>query len=195
MIIDPHSGLVLQDGDFRAMFQTTKRQHKNSEYFSQPNGCKCWSIAVKLAKGYDLQRQTTLFGLNKAFEPKNRKKTIHIVKRAIDAIALTAIFPSTVWVATGGKNSLLNSNVANALRGRKVKLYPQVGTYENALKIGNALSDSGVKVETSSVIENSDFEWKKKGATIGDCVLSLLWNGYTYKAIASYLHLEECLPF
>lgn len=207
MIIDPKTGSLLQDGDPRAMIQQTKRQNRNSDYFSCPSGNKCWSIANELAKGYSLQRQDTLFGLDKVSEYGHNQ--IHMVSSADDAIKMKAIFPFATWVAIGKKNLSLNADMGRVFRGKRVRLYRNIDdTDQRILKMEYALLKLGAKVEIDSYlcVVNStrlyafEFDYLDKSEeqemlSISTIALSFLESGSSRDIIASMLQIEQCIPF
>lgn len=206
-IIDPHTGLLLGDGDPRAMMQQTKRQNRNSDYFSCPSGNKCWSIANELAKGYSLQRQDTLFGLDKVSEYSHNQ--IHMVSSADDAIKMKAIFPFATWVAIGKKDLQLNADIARVFRGRRVRLYRDIDdTDQRILKMKYALLKHGAKVEIDSYLCNVnstrlyafEFDYLDKSEepemlSISTIALNFLGSGCSRDIIASCLQIEQCIPF
>lgn len=201
-IIDPHNGLILQSGDSRALVQRTEKQNSNSDYASYVSGYKCWSIAAQLAKGYSLQRQDTLFGLDKALEGSYYKKN-YIVNETIDAVKMKAIFPYSTWVAIGKKNLLLNKDIAKVFQGRPVRLFTNIDdTQEKTLKIACILLEQGAKVEIGkySNLPNLntvgiDDSLNQPKVTISSLVFNLMDLGYSRDKIASLLRIEEYIPF
>ncbi len=206
-IIDPHTGLLLEEGDPRAMMQQTKRQNRNSDYFSCPSGKKCWSIANELAKGYSLQRQDTLFGLDKVSEYSQNQ--IHMVSSADDAIKMKAIFPFATWVAIGKKDLLLNADMGSVFRGKRVRIYRDIDdTDQRILKMEYALLKYGAKVEIDSYLCNMnsvrlyafEFDYLDKSEepemlSISTIALNFLGSGCSRDIIASCLQIEQCIPF
>jgi len=207
MIIDPNTGFLLQDGDPRAMIQQTKRQNRNSDYFSCPSGNKCWSIANELAKGYSLQRQDTLFGLDKVSEYGCNQ--IHMVSSADDAIKMKAIFPFTTWVAIGKKDLRLNADMGRVFRERKVRLYRNIDdTDQRILKMEYALQKHGANVEidtylchwNSTRLYAFEFDFldqseEPETMSISTIALNFLKSGSSRDMIASMLQIEQCIPF
>ena len=122
----------------------------------------------------------TLFGLPQlATAPADLP--IAIVEAPKTAIVCSAYISGFVWLAVGGK-SYLNAERLAPLRGRKIRLYPDLNAYydiENGgrkikgwLTIANELQDKGFSVEVSDLLENiATDEQRKEGLDLADYLL------------------------
>lgn len=210
IIIDPNTGDALGYGDTRSMAQQTKKQNRKSGYYLHSPDCKSWSVADELSKGYDFQRHSTLFGLDKAFLSENNFKEIYIVNKVSDVIKMTAILPFTIWIAVEDEKDLLDPSIATLFEGRKVRFCPEIDTNQRILKMACSLIKNGAKVRIenystlpnlhrviSDVFDSNFFNQPKEPSmvTISTLVLDLLKLGVSHDYIATLLDIEQCTPY
>lgn len=195
MLFHPRNGTVLQDGDERAMVQSSMKQNKNAQYYCQSLNVKQWSLAHELSQGYDFDNDMpTLINMDKL----NQHKHVYVLNSVVDALVMTLLCPEYGWMAIAPDKDfsiLLHPNIAQNLRWKRVRLYPQFGSYDEAKKVEYQLSCMGINVKTDSLVEQVDFEWKREGSTIAKIALNMLSEGFSPQDVISYLGFMDNAPF
>jgi len=121
-----------------------------------------------------------LFGLTQLHDAP-ADATIAIVESPKTAIVCTAYFPELVWMAVGAK-SYLKPERLEAVRGRRVVLYPDADAYHDIhkdgrkikgwLSLAEELKRAGIDVEVSDFLEKTATpEQKQDGFDLADLLL------------------------
>lgn len=96
----------------------------------------------------DFKLGQCLFGEHQLI--KNKTKDIGVVESEKTAIILSILIPETIWLATGGAGGL-SKNRFQALTGKKVTLYPDLGQYEKWNYKSKEIVNCSIKI--SEVLE------------------------------------------
>ncbi len=113
-----------------------------------------WAHKVMKIEPYHLQQ--CLFGEH--LLTVDLQKPVAIVESEKTAVVAAGFIPEYVWLATAGKNNL-NRDKLKALRGRRVKLYPDLMAYDKWKEIAGGVS--GVSV--SDILERRASEADRAG--------------------------------
>lgn len=113
-----------------------------------------WAHAILKKTGLvpEFNLNQCLFGLHQIrMEPKS--KPIAIVESEKTAIIASVFLPGFIWLASGGSKGL-NDDKFQAIAGRKVILWPDLGLYENWSQKASELENRwGGKVTVADILE------------------------------------------
>ena len=113
-----------------------------------------------------------LFGQHLLNWTNNRSKIVAIVESEKSALIGAVCYPCFVWLSTGGKNNLKPDAMKDALRGRKVIIYPDTDTTGATFRLWREKANEMAKfckVIVSDLLEREATpEQKEKGIDIAD---------------------------
>lgn len=113
-------------------------------------------------------------------------KTIAVVESEKTAIIASLYFPNYVWIATGNKGNLGTLQRCEALRGRKVVLFPDLKKTEREGSWSEKLPELrsiGINASCSTYLERSATpEQKQSGLDIADFLLNIDFHQWTQQS-------------
>lgn len=107
--------------------------------------------ALKLS---DFNLNQCLFGLQLVKEDID--KTIAIVESEKTAIIMSIVKPKYVWLATGSKQNF-KLDLMKPIKNRNIILFPDKSEFNDWSKRANELNKLGFKIETSELIEKTNY--------------------------------------
>jgi hypothetical protein len=114
------------------------------------------------------QLSQCLFGLHLLNQFPNQR--VNIVEGEKTAVIMSIFFPDKLWMSTGGFDGL-NKEKLLPLKGRQIRLFPDLGCYDRwLLKAGEIMRESGLKIGVSKCLEQCD---KDLGLEDGDDLADL----------------------
>jgi len=122
------------------------------------------SILVKQKIFKDFNLKQCFFGEH--LLRKHPERQVAIVEGESTAIIAAGFMPEYTWLATGGSNGCrwYDPNIFKILRGRTIKLFPDLGYYNKWLRRGQELEKQGFNISVSDLLErNAPSEHKAKG--------------------------------
>jgi hypothetical protein len=121
-------------------------------------------------------KSSCLFGLPQ-LDTAPTGQPVAIVESAKTAILCTPYLPAFVWLATMGQSYLTAERLA-PIKGRRVVLFPDAGSFANWQARAERLRALGFQVEVSEQIERlADEHERAAGLDLADVLLSE-WPGY-----------------
>src|SRR5690554_4479946 len=119
----------------------------------------------------DWQLSQCLFGLHLLNQFPNQR--VNIVEGEKTAVIMSIFFPDKLWMSTGGFDGL-NKEKLMPLKGRQIRLFPDLGCYDGwLLKAGEIMRESGLKIGVSKCLEQCDKDLGlKDGDDLADLYLS-----------------------
>ncbi|MFV0501859.1 MAG: DUF6371 domain-containing protein [Bacteroidales bacterium] len=116
----------------------------------------------------DWQLSQCLFGLHLLNQFPNQR--VNIVEGEKTAVIMLIFFPDKLWMSTGGFDGL-NKEKLMPLKGRQIRLFPNLGCYDRWLvKAEEIMRESGLKITVSNCLEKCD---KVLGLKDGDDLADL----------------------
>ncbi len=102
-------------------------------------------------------------------------KQVAIVESEKSAIIASCIFPDLIWLAAGNLNGL-SIEKCQALKGRDVMLYPDLGAFEKwSLKVAEIQKQINCKISLSTLLEDEATDTDRvNGLDIADFIISEL---------------------
>lgn len=162
MAYNPTTGRRLKDDD------KAERMGKDGKYFQDiGKGSKVAFLGKSLA-GKDANLQQCFFGEH--LLSQESKKPVCLVESEKTAVIMAGIQPAAVWIATGGKNGArwTERAVYQALEGRTVTVYPDLGAYEDWRERAKILA-TVCEARTSDLLERkATGEDRQAGFDIAD---------------------------
>ena len=132
-----------------------------------------WAHAVLKRRGVlpaTFRLEQCLFGEH--LLAKRPNVPVALVEAEKTAIVGAAVFPSLVWVATGGKSQW---GKMRPLRGRKVLAFPDVDAYEEWGERAAELNSNGYNIKVANVLQEwSTDEERARKIDIADWILEQL---------------------
>src|SRR5690554_6736775 len=119
----------------------------------------------------DWQLSQCLFGLHLLNQFPNQR--VNIVEGEKTAVIMSILFPDKLWMSTGGYDGL-NKEKLMPLKGRQIRLFPDLGCYDGWLvKAEVIMRQSGLKIGVSKCLEECDKDLGlKDGDDLADLYLS-----------------------
>lgn len=119
----------------------------------------------------DWQLSQCLFGLHLLNQFPNQR--VNIVEGEKTAVIMSIFFPDKLWMSTGGFDGL-NKEKLLPLKGRQIRLFPDLGCYDGWLvKAEEIMRQSGLKIGVSKCLEQCDKDLGlKDGDDLADLYLS-----------------------
>src|SRR5690554_1242671 len=111
----------------------------------------------------DWQLSQCLFGLHLLNQFPNQR--VNIVEGEKTAVIMSIFLPEELWMSTGGYDGL-NKEKLMPLKGRQIRLFPDLGCYDGWLvKVEEIMRESGLKIDVFKGLEEFD---KDLGLKEGD---------------------------
>ena len=194
MLTNPKTGSIVKsnNGDNHIYVQKTSKQFSRIPYDPRPFFDCYFSIGAELAKGYNLKKIPTPFGLNRIL----RAKEICVVTAPIDAIIMSIIYPYATWIASGyeGKfsvNLLHPYNVRDIREQRaQVTLFPEYSNINEAYQITDHLVKDVIQSQVyqqMNILRNWDHVGDRR--SIATIALKMLEQQFSYSDILIALQL------
>ena len=119
----------------------------------------------------DWQLSQCLFGLHLLNQFPNQR--VNIVEGEKTAVIMSIFLPEELWMSTGGFDGL-NKEKLMPLKGRQIRLFPDLGCYDGWLvKAEEIMRESGLKIGVSKCLEQCDKDLGlKDGDDLADLYLS-----------------------
>lgn len=119
----------------------------------------------------DWQLSQCLFGLHLLNQFPDKR--VNIVEGEKTAVIMSIFLPEELWMSTGGFDGL-NKEKLLPLKGRQIRLFPDLGCYDGwLLKAGEIMRESGLKIGVSKCLEQCDKDLGlKDGDDLADLYLS-----------------------
>lgn len=194
MLTNPKTGSIINsnNGDNHIYVQKTSKQFSHIPYDPCPFLNCYFSIGAELAKGYELKKIPTPFGLNRIL----RAKEICVVTSPIDAIVMSIIYPYATWIASGyeGKFSvnLFHPYNVREIRAQRtqVTLFPEYSNINEANQVTDYLVKSGIQTQVYQQIDILR-KWDYIGdrRSIATIALKMLEQQFSYSDILIALQL------
>lgn len=196
MLTDPETGSIVKscNGDDNIYIQKTSKQFSHAAYEACPFLDCYFSIGAKLAKGYDLKKIPTPFGLNRIVGAKE----ICIVTSPIDAVIMSIIYPHATWIASGYERKFSVNlyhpyNVRN-LRGQGVSitLFPEYSNLEEAHQITDYLVKNGIQAKVyqqTDILRSWDYVGDRR--SVATIALKMLELQFSYSDVLIALKLID----
>ncbi|MAL18645.1 MAG: hypothetical protein CL670_13180 [Balneola sp.] len=119
----------------------------------------------------------SMLGIEKKYYPNwrffgehlliDKSKPVAIVESEKTAVIASAYFPEFIWLATGTK-STLKPEYSQALKGRSVTLFPDIGAYQDwSVKLEGFSEFCDISISNLLESKSGDFE-KKEGFDLAD---------------------------
>lgn len=119
----------------------------------------------------DYQLSQCLFGLHLLNQFPNQR--VNIVEGEKTAVIMSVFFPDKLWMSTGGFDGL-NKEKLMPLKGRRIRLFPDLGCYDGwLLKAEEIMRQSSIKIDVFKGLEEFDKDLGlKEGDDLADLYLS-----------------------
>ncbi len=180
MIYNPYTGRRLHEHD-----EALRWSSKAKRYYSDSQYSKVWFAGKAILNDQEANLQQTFFGAH--LLPLHPEDTVCIVESEKTAMIMDLYMNDfcaemsgrnadehVTWLATGGKNGCrwTEWDVCQALRGRTVRLYPDLKCYEDWSDKADILRRYGIKVQVSHYLEDiCTDEQRELGFDIADFVM------------------------
>lgn len=111
---------------------------------------------------------------------RHPNKTIILVESEKSALIASHFFPNYIWLATGGCNGCLNITASEALRGRDVKLLPDLDKTDKWLMKTDMLKSICRSVEVLTwLTDRATEEQRQDGLDVADFLLNAVSQSVT----------------
>ncbi|MCH5311865.1 MAG: hypothetical protein J1E57_07925 [Prevotella sp.] len=155
-----NGGVIFWQIDERDILRDGKIMHYRSDCHRDHQRKPSW-VSYRLRSAgmlpRDFRPEHCLFGLHLIADGNKADATVCVVESEKTAVIMSALKPSCLWLATGGKTEL---NVAKLrpLRGRRVMLFPDTDesgdTYRQWYDVAEAAADVlGQSITVSTLLE------------------------------------------
>ncbi len=125
----------------------------------------------KMLLDKDWQLSQCLFGLHLLNQFPDKR--VNIVEGEKTAVIMSIFLPEELWMSTGGFDGL-NKEKLMPLKGRQIRLFPDLGCYDGwLLKAEEIMRQSGLKIDVFKGLEEFDKDLGlKEGDDLADLYLS-----------------------
>jgi hypothetical protein len=122
------------------------------------------------------QKSPCLFGLPQ-LDTAPASKPVALVESAKTAMLCVPYLPQFIWLATMGQSYLTADRLAS-VKGRRLTLFPDAGSFDNWQHRAEKLQSQGFEVKVSADLENSVSPAQREaGYDLADMLLDE-WSGY-----------------